>query len=105
MVDSQDAITFHPRPAHSGAHRQKNRRSINDRLRVAIAMYRRSVDRRSHRRADSRHGGKTMRKMKQTLNAQRSTLNAESRRDFELDVGRWTLARDLSELDVGRFLL
>jgi hypothetical protein len=43
--------------------------------------------------------------MKQTLNAQRSTLNAESRRDFELDVGRWTLARDLSELDVGRFLL
>jgi hypothetical protein len=45
-----------------------------------------------------------MMKMKQILNAQRPTLNAESRRDSELDVGRWTLARDLSELGVGRFL-
>jgi|GraSoiStandDraft_47_1057283.scaffolds.fasta_scaffold25093_3 hypothetical protein len=38
-----------------------------------------------------------MRLVKQTLNAQRSTLNAESGRDSELDVGRWTLG-------VGRFL-
>ena len=38
-----------------------------------------------------------MRLVKQTLNAQRSTLNAESRRDSESDVGRWTLG-------VGRFL-
>jgi hypothetical protein len=38
-----------------------------------------------------------MRKMKQTLNAQRSTPNAESRRDSELDVWRWTFC-------VGRFL-
>ena len=38
-----------------------------------------------------------MRKMKQTPNAQRSTFNAESRSDSELDVGRWTFG-------VGRFL-
>jgi hypothetical protein len=38
-----------------------------------------------------------MKKMKQTLNAQRSTPNAEFRRDPEFDVERWTL-------DVGRFL-
>jgi hypothetical protein len=37
-----------------------------------------------------------MRKIKQTLNAQRSTPNAQFRRDSRLDVGRWTL-------DVGRF--
>ncbi len=48
-----------------------------------------------------------MKKMKQTLNAQRSTpinreqaLNAEYRRDSELDVG----PRKLSGLGVGRFL-
>ena len=37
-----------------------------------------------------------MKKMKQTLNAQRSTPNAQFRRDSKLDVGRWTF-------DVGRF--
>ena len=37
-----------------------------------------------------------MRKMKQTLNAQRSTPNAHFRRDSKLEVGRWTL-------DFGRF--
>jgi hypothetical protein len=37
-----------------------------------------------------------MRKMKQTLNAQRSTPNAQFRRDSWLDVERWTL-------DVGHF--
>lgn len=31
-----------------------------------------------------------MKKMKQTLSAQRSTLNAESRGDCELDLGRRT---------------
>ena len=48
-----------------------------------------------------------MKKMKQTLNLQRSTpinreqtLNAESRRDSELDIG----PRRLSGLGVGRFL-
>lgn len=35
--------------------------------------------------------------MKQKPNAQRSTLNAEFRRDSEVDIGRWTLG-------VGRFL-
>jgi hypothetical protein len=39
-----------------------------------------------------------MKKMKQTLNAQRSTLNAQLGRNSKLDVGRWTLG-------VGRFLL
>jgi hypothetical protein len=39
-----------------------------------------------------------MRKMKQTLNAQRSTPNAQFRRASNLDVGRWVL-------DVGRFAL
>ena len=39
-----------------------------------------------------------MRLVNQTLNAQRSTPNAESRMDSGLDVGRWTLG-------VGRFLL
>jgi hypothetical protein len=34
---------------------------------------------------------------KQTLNAQRSTLNVQFRKGFEFDVGRWAL-------DVGRFL-
>src|SRR5437879_5847751 len=91
MVDPQDAITFHPRPTHSGAHRQKNRRSINDRLRVAIAMRRRSADRRSHRRANSRDGGEAMRLVKQTLNAQRSTPNAQFITSSKLDVGRWVL--------------
>ena len=38
-----------------------------------------------------------MTKGKQTLNAQRSTPNAQFRRGFEFDVGRWAL-------DVGRFL-
>jgi hypothetical protein len=36
-------------------------------------------------------------KRKQTLNTQRSTLNAQFRKGFEFDVGRWAL-------DVGRFL-
>lgn len=35
--------------------------------------------------------------MKQTLNAHRSTLNAEFREDSEVDIERWTLG-------VGRFL-
>ena len=39
-----------------------------------------------------------MRRMKQTLNAKRSTSHAQFRRDSKLDVGRWTL-------DVGRFPL
>jgi len=38
-----------------------------------------------------------MEKMKQTLNAQRATLNAEFRRNSEFDIERWTLS-------VGRFL-
>ena len=38
-----------------------------------------------------------MTKGKQTLNAQRSTPNAQFRKGFEFDVGRWAL-------DVGRFL-
>ena len=38
-----------------------------------------------------------MRLVKQTLNAHRSTLNAESGRDSELHVGRWTMG-------FGRFL-
>jgi hypothetical protein len=37
-----------------------------------------------------------MKKMKQTLNAKRSTPNAEFRRDSEFDIERWTLS-------VGRF--
>jgi hypothetical protein len=36
-------------------------------------------------------------KRKQTLNAQRSTPNAQLRKGFEFDVGRWAL-------EVGRFL-
>jgi hypothetical protein len=64
---------------------------------VAIAVRRRSADRRANRRTHSRNGGETMRLMKQALNAQRSTLNAESRGDAELDVERRTLG-------VGRFL-
>jgi hypothetical protein len=39
-----------------------------------------------------------MRKMKQTPNAQRPTLNAQFGRNRKLDVGRWTLG-------VGRFLV
>jgi hypothetical protein len=39
-----------------------------------------------------------VRKMKQTPNAQRSTLNAQFERKRKLDVGRWTLG-------VGRFLV
>jgi hypothetical protein len=38
-----------------------------------------------------------MTKTKQTLNAKRSTPNAEFRGDFEFDIERWTLS-------VGRFL-
>jgi hypothetical protein len=38
-----------------------------------------------------------MKKMKQTLNAKRSTPNAEFRGDSEFDIERWTLS-------VGRFL-
>jgi hypothetical protein len=38
-----------------------------------------------------------MKKMKQTLNAQRSTPSAEFRRDSQFNVERWTLS-------VGRFL-
>ena len=33
-----------------------------------------------------------MKKMKQTLNAKRSTPNAEFRRDSEFDIERWTLS-------------
>jgi len=39
-----------------------------------------------------------MNKIRQTVNVQRRTLNAEFRRDSELDVERWTFG-------VGRFLL
>ena len=41
-----------------------------------------------------------MTKMKQTLNAQRPTSNAQFRRASELDVGRWTFGveRFLSRL-------
>ena len=38
-----------------------------------------------------------MKKMKQTLNAQRSTPNAELKEDSDLDIESWTLS-------VGRFL-
>jgi hypothetical protein len=38
-----------------------------------------------------------VRKAKQMLNSERSTLNAQFEADSELDVERWTL-------DVGRFL-
>jgi len=38
-----------------------------------------------------------MKRMKKTLNAQRSTPNAELRGDSEFDIERWTLS-------VGRFL-
>ena len=44
-------------------------------LRLAVAMCRAAADCRADRRAYSRDGGEAMTKMKQTLNAQRPTLN------------------------------
>jgi hypothetical protein len=64
---------------------------------MAVAMRRASPDRRPHRRPCAGHGGKAMKKMKQTLNAKRSTPNPEFRGDSEFDIERWTLS-------VGRFL-
>src|SRR5205823_2020749 len=95
--DSKNAVPF-VRPApYSRAHSQANRPSTDDRLRVAVRMRRGSTYCRAHWRACAGNGGQAMKKMKQTLNAKRSTPNAELRRASQLDIGRWTLS-------VGRFL-
>src|ERR1043166_3534057 len=95
MVDYENAIAFRPCASHSGAHGQKNRRSANDRLCVAIAMRRHFTDCGPHRRRYFSDGGKTMKKIKQTLTPQDSATNAESRIDSSLDVGQGDWALDI----------
>src|SRR5437762_10161950 len=60
MGHSKNAIAFHHPAPCSRAHSKKNRRNVDDRLCVAVAMRRAAPDRRPYRRPCARHGGKAM---------------------------------------------
>ena len=57
---SKNAVAFHRPAAGSHAHGKKNRRNIDDRLRVAFAMRRTAPDCCADRGACPRNGGKAM---------------------------------------------
>src|SRR5207244_5247138 len=62
LGDSQNATIVHRSATNRGAHRETNRRSADDQLRLAAPMRRPAANRCIDRRAHSRDGGKTLRR-------------------------------------------
>src|SRR5438034_8620797 len=105
MVDSKDAIAFHPGSTHSGVNGETNWRSIDDHLCLATAMRRASAYCRADRRACSCDGGEAMTCGIPTWVAHASRLlaSASSRsRAFVATASRPALTRFKENLDSER---